>query len=146
MSTLPLSHDASPIGDALMQDFSFLFREFQHSFDPEYSFISQYLCTPTVEWYWKIWMMPTLLKVFSVLLVIFSFMVVWSEVTFFSNDPVLSIFAVFINAAARNYNYLCLEVSNHYLWHYESGVRICPQFQGPFGPLVFEIPQICLGF
>ncbi len=89
------------------------FREYQHSFDPEYSTIMQYICTPTVEWYVKIWMMPTLLKVFALFLAVFSFMVVWSEVTFFSIDPVLSMFAVFINAAAQNYNYLCLEVSRH---------------------------------
>ena len=88
-------------------------RQFKHSFDPSYSFVASYVCSPTVEWYWYVWLMPTMLKVISVLLLIFSLVVVWSEVTFFSIEPELSLFAIVINAAVRDYNYLCIEVCNN---------------------------------
>lgn len=37
--------------------------------------------------------------------------VVWSECTFFSTHPVLSLFAVFVQAAEKHHNYICVEVS-----------------------------------
>ena len=37
-------------------------------------------------------------------------MIVWSELTFFNKSPTLSLFAVFINAAKANYDYLAIEV------------------------------------
>lgn len=46
----------------------------------------------------------------SVVLTLFSVAVVWSECTFFSTRPVLSLFAVFIQLAERDYNYLYIEV------------------------------------
>lgn len=42
----------------------------------------------------------------------FSAAVVWSECTFFSTQPVLSLFAVFIQLAERDYNYVYIEVRN----------------------------------
>jgi len=39
-----------------------------------------------------------------------SLFVVWSEATFFSQSPVLSLFAVFIDLSKDNYNYLAIEV------------------------------------
>ncbi|XP_038048616.1 G-protein coupled receptor-associated protein LMBRD2-like [Patiria miniata] len=85
-------------------------RKFKHSFDPNYSFLPSYICSPTVEWYWYVWLMPTVLKVVAILLLLFSLVVVWSEVTFFSIEPELSLFAIVIDAAARDYNYLCIEL------------------------------------
>ncbi|XP_033117086.1 G-protein coupled receptor-associated protein LMBRD2B-like [Anneissia japonica] len=84
-------------------------REYHHSLRPQYTGCATYICTPKVEWYWKIVVEPVCLKVLAVLLVIFSFMVIWSEVTFFSTDPVLSLFAVFIDIAKRNYHYIYIE-------------------------------------
>lgn len=37
-------------------------------------------------------------------------MVVWSEVTFFNEKPVLSLFAVFLNMAIENYDYFTMEI------------------------------------
>nr|CAD7195961.1 unnamed protein product [Timema douglasi] len=41
---------------------------------------------------------------------ILSTAVVWSEVTFFNKDPVISLFAQFLNLAKVNYDYLTIEV------------------------------------
>ncbi|XP_071952878.1 G-protein coupled receptor-associated protein LMBRD2B-like [Antedon mediterranea] len=86
-------------------------REFHHSLQPQYTGWATHICTPKVEWYWKIVVEPVCLKVLAVVLVIFSFMVIWSEVTFFSKDPVLSLFAVFINIAKQNYHYIYIELA-----------------------------------
>ena len=51
-----------------------------------------------------------MLRVVAVLLTVVSFMVVWSECLFFIKEPVLSIFAVFINLAKENYDYAYIEV------------------------------------
>jgi len=50
-------------------------------------------------------------RVVTVILVIFSFMVVWSECLFFVKSPTLSLFAVFLNVAQKNYDYVYIEVS-----------------------------------
>ena len=63
------------------------------------------------EWYWKCKCLPWVCRGLAVVLTIFSFMVVWSECLFFIKDPVLSIFAVFINLAKENYDYVYIEVS-----------------------------------
>ena len=62
------------------------------------------------EWYWKCLLEPWVLRVVAVVLTIMSFMVVWSECLFFIKDPVLSIFAVFIDLAKENYDYVYIEV------------------------------------
>ncbi|XP_064604856.1 G-protein coupled receptor-associated protein LMBRD2-like [Liolophura sinensis] len=77
-----------------------------------YHQIFRMVYTPTVEWYWKVQFRPITMKVFSVLLMIFSFMVVWSECLFFIKEPVLSLFAVFINLAKENYDYLYIELAS----------------------------------
>lgn len=46
----------------------------------------------------------------ALLLSLLSVAVVWSECTFFSTHPVLSLFAVFIQLAESDYNYLYIEV------------------------------------
>jgi hypothetical protein len=41
--------------------------------------------------------------------------VVWSEVTFFNKQPVLSLFAQFLYLAKVNYDYFTIEVSGVFL-------------------------------
>ncbi|KAH9508112.1 LMBR1 domain-containing protein 2 [Bulinus truncatus] len=66
--------------------------------------------TPSVEWHWKCLLRPYVYMVGAGLLTVVSFMVVWSECLFFIKDPVLSLFAVFINLARENYDYVYIEL------------------------------------
>lgn len=50
------------------------------------------------------------MKVLSVVSIIMSVAVVWSESTFFKENPVLSVFALLIRMAKQNYNYALIEV------------------------------------
>ena len=68
------------------------------------------LITPALEWYIRCLLVPWLYKILAVASVIMSFMVTWSEVTFFSESPTLSLFALFIEAASYNNNYRWIEV------------------------------------
>ncbi|XP_051552333.1 G-protein coupled receptor-associated protein LMBRD2B-like isoform X2 [Myxocyprinus asiaticus] len=72
---------------------------------------SKYLYTPTVEWYWECVFRRWCYRVLAVVLCVFSAAVVWSECTFFSTQPVLSLFAVFIQLAERDYNYVYIEMA-----------------------------------
>lgn len=62
------------------------------------------------EWYYRCVLHSWLLKVLSVITGLLSIMVVWSEVTFFNEKPVLSLFAVFLNMTIENYDYLTMEL------------------------------------
>nr|BAC34764.1 unnamed protein product [Mus musculus] len=87
--------------------------QFVHTFqspEPENRFI-QYFYNPTVEWYWECLLRPWFHRTLAVVLSIFSVIVVWSECTFFSTTPVLSLFAVFIQLAERTYNYIYIEIA-----------------------------------
>ncbi|XP_073696555.1 G-protein coupled receptor-associated protein LMBRD2a [Garra rufa] len=87
--------------------------QFVHSFpsaEPP-GWISKYLYTPTVEWYWECVFRRWCYRVLAVVLCMFSAAVVWSECTFFSTQPVLSLFAVFIQLAERDYNYVYIEMA-----------------------------------
>lgn len=68
-------------------------------------------CFCPLEWYWKCLVRPYVFMVGAGILTIVSFMVVWSECLFFIKDPVLSLFAIFINLARENYDYVYIEVS-----------------------------------
>ncbi|ELK06067.1 LMBR1 domain-containing protein 2 [Pteropus alecto] len=86
--------------------------QFVHTFqspEPENRFI-QYFYNPTVEWYWECLLRPWFHRILAVVLSIFSVIVVWSECTFFSTTPVLSLFAVFIQLAEKTYNYIYIEI------------------------------------
>lgn len=72
--------------------------------------IKNILYTPTVEWHWKCLIRSTFYKVLSYILIVFSVVVIWSEFTFSVQDPTLSIFALMMKAARRNYKYLFIEV------------------------------------
>ena len=65
---------------------------------------------------------PWVLRGVAVVLTILSFMVVWSECLFFIKEPVLSIFAVFINLAKDNYDYAYIEVRK-FFYHISRDVR-----------------------
>eukprot|EP00061_Rhincodon_typus_P011687 g36900.t1 len=73
------------------------------------SWISRYLYTPSVEWYWECLLRSWCYRILAVVLSLFSIIVVWSECTFFSTKPVLSLFAIFIQVAEKTYNYLYIE-------------------------------------
>jgi hypothetical protein len=62
------------------------------------------------EWYWKCVLHGYALKLAAVVAGLLSAAVVWSEVTFFNKEPVLSLFAQFLNLAKVNYDYLTIEV------------------------------------
>ena len=53
---------------------------------------------------------PLALRVLGSMLGLISVIVIWSEMTFFSTRPVLSIFARTFDAARRNYDYFTIEV------------------------------------
>lgn len=64
-----------------------------------------------LEWYWECVIRQGFFRMLAVLLCVLSAAVVWSECTFFSLNPVLSLFAVFIQMAEKKQNYVCIEVS-----------------------------------
>jgi len=83
---------------------------FKHTMNrPPIPIVVRALYNPTVEWYWKCLVSPILLRAVSVIFMVLSCMIVWSEVTFFSIHPPLSLFAVFVNLAKSSYNYFALE-------------------------------------
>ncbi|KAH0627883.1 hypothetical protein JD844_008430 [Phrynosoma platyrhinos] len=87
--------------------------QFVHTFQPQEpeSKVTQYLYTPTIEWYWECLLRPWFHRILAIILATFSIIVVWSECTFFSTKPVLSLFAVFIQLAEKNYNYFYIEMA-----------------------------------
>ncbi|XP_077442110.1 G-protein coupled receptor-associated protein LMBRD2B [Vanacampus margaritifer] len=88
-------------------------RRFVRAFPPADTpgWFCRYVYTPTAEWYWECLLKRGFYRVLSVVLALFSGAVVWSECTFFSTKPVLSLFAVFIQLAERDYNYLYIQVA-----------------------------------
>uniref|UniRef100_A0A8D3D9W9 LMBR1 domain containing 2a n=1 Tax=Scophthalmus maximus TaxID=52904 RepID=A0A8D3D9W9_SCOMX len=88
-------------------------RHFVHSFPSahSHSWIRRFIYTPTLEWYWECVLRQGFYRLLAVLLCLLSAAVVWSECTFFSTHPVLSLFAVFIQLAEKQYNYICIEMA-----------------------------------
>lgn len=68
------------------------------------------LCVISSEWYWECVFRQSFYRLLAVLLCLLSAAVVWSECTFFSTHPVLSLFAVFVDKAEKHHNYICIEV------------------------------------
>lgn len=86
-------------------------RHFTHSFPLAHrGWICRFIYTPTVEWFWECVLRQGLCRLLAVLLCLLSAAVIWSECTFFSTHPVLSLFAVFIQLAEKWYNYHCIEM------------------------------------
>ncbi|XP_062237824.1 G-protein coupled receptor-associated protein LMBRD2B-like isoform X2 [Platichthys flesus] len=88
-------------------------RHFVHSFPSAHghSWIRRFIYTPTVEWYWECVLRKGVYRLLAVLLCLLSAAVVWSECTFFSTSPVLSLFAIFIQMAEKQYNYIYIEMA-----------------------------------
>ncbi|XP_033476515.2 G-protein coupled receptor-associated protein LMBRD2a [Epinephelus lanceolatus] len=91
---------------------SSLVRQLIHSFPSahQHSWIHRFIYTPTVEWYWECVFRQGFYRLLAVLLCLLSAAVVWSECTFFSTHPVLSLFAVFVQTAEKQHNYICIEM------------------------------------
>ncbi|KAK5909845.1 hypothetical protein CesoFtcFv8_003738 [Champsocephalus esox] len=87
-------------------------RHFTHSFPSEqnHGWVRRFIYTPTVEWYWECVCRQGFYRLLAVLLCLLSAAVVWSECTFFSTHPVLSLFAVFVQMAEKHHNYICIEM------------------------------------
>ncbi|XP_072243918.1 G-protein coupled receptor-associated protein LMBRD2B-like [Leuresthes tenuis] len=73
--------------------------------------IRRFVYTPAVEWYWECVLRQGFCRLLALLLCLLSAAVVWSECTFFSTRPVLSLFAVFIHTAEKQYNYIFIEMA-----------------------------------
>ncbi|XP_076010446.1 G-protein coupled receptor-associated protein LMBRD2B-like [Genypterus blacodes] len=73
--------------------------------------LRRFIYTPSVEWYWECVFRKGFYRLLAVLLCLLSAAVVWSECTFFSTHPVLSLFAVFIQMAEKQHNYICIEMA-----------------------------------
>lgn len=71
---------------------------------------SRQSCHPTLLWYWECVAKAPFLKVLANITAVMSIMVVWSELTFFSSHPVLSIFANILNVAKHSYDFVTIEL------------------------------------
>ncbi|RZF44375.1 hypothetical protein LSTR_LSTR007950 [Laodelphax striatellus] len=84
--------------------------KFKPTFPPSRPNWVNIIYTPTIEWYWRCQMQCYLLRTAAVISAILSAAVVWSEVTFFNKEPVLSIFAQLFNLSKDHYDYFTIEV------------------------------------
>ncbi|XP_064088689.1 LMBR1 domain-containing protein 2 homolog [Macrobrachium nipponense] len=85
-------------------------KSFKPSTPPHRHYIMSYIYTPTIEWLWRCRVRGYLLRALAVISALVSVVVVWSELTFFSTSPTLSLFAVFVNLAKANYDYFTIEI------------------------------------
>jgi hypothetical protein len=85
-------------------------KRFKRTFQKQRTIFRRFLYVPIVEWYWKCVFYGYTQKALAVMAGIFSVAVVWSEVTFFNKQPVLSIFAMIVNLAKINYDYFTIEL------------------------------------
>ncbi|XP_011185925.1 LMBR1 domain-containing protein 2 homolog [Zeugodacus cucurbitae] len=85
-------------------------RLFTSEFPSQRPQLCRALYSPSLHWYWECKCKTHFLKALSILTAIMSFMVVWSELTFFNRQPVLSIFAQAINIAKYNYKFFTIEL------------------------------------
>jgi len=69
-----------------------------------------FIINPTTEWYCRCLIQPRLYQCMAVVAVILSCILTWSEVTFFSEKPKLSLLALFIQAGGYNRNYTAIEM------------------------------------
>ncbi|XP_068167831.1 G-protein coupled receptor-associated protein LMBRD2B-like isoform X2 [Antennarius striatus] len=70
----------------------------------------RFIYTPTVEWYWECVFRQVFYRLLAALLCLLSAAVVWSECTFFSTKPILSLFAIFVDLAEKHRNYIYIEM------------------------------------
>ncbi|KAM9392106.1 G-protein coupled receptor-associated protein LMBRD2a isoform 2-T2 [Pholidichthys leucotaenia] len=86
-------------------------RQFTHSFPVHRAWICRFIYPPTIEWYWECVFRRAFCRLLAVLLCLISAAVAWSECTFFSTRPLLSLFAVLVQTAKKQYNYICIEMA-----------------------------------
>nr|CAG4645417.1 EOG090X03B7 [Lynceus sp. MCZ IZ 141354] len=84
-------------------------RNFKSSSETPQTGLAKYCMSNRVEWFWRCVFKLYLLKSLAGFLALVSALVVWSELTFFTMNPVLSLFAVFVNLAKQNYDYVSIE-------------------------------------
>ncbi|XP_058467220.1 LMBR1 domain-containing protein 2 homolog [Malaya genurostris] len=72
--------------------------------------LTRAIYSPTAEWYWECVMKAPFLKALAIITGFLSFTVVWSELTFFNREPVLSIFANVLEIAKENYDFVTIEL------------------------------------
>ncbi|KAH8276717.1 hypothetical protein KR044_004622 [Drosophila immigrans] len=84
-------------------------RYFKTEFPCQRSQLERIFYSASIQWYWECLLKPPFLKFLCMLSAIMSTMVVWSELTFFSRHPVLSIFANVINVAKETYDFFTIE-------------------------------------
>ncbi|KAH8332367.1 hypothetical protein KR074_001946 [Drosophila pseudoananassae] len=85
-------------------------RRFKTEFPRQRSQIEKMFYSATLQWYWECLLKAPYLKSLCVLTATMSAVVVWSELTFFSRKPVLSVFANVINVAKESYDFLTIEI------------------------------------
>lgn len=87
-------------------------RTFRRSTLRPRGFLESLVCSPEIEWYWECVVKRYLFKALAAFLALMSVLIVWSEVTFFSPRPVLSVAAIFVHLAAESFSYDYIEVSS----------------------------------
>jgi len=85
-------------------------RRFKSEFPRQRTQLERICYSATLQWYWECLLKAPFLKAMCVLTATMSAMVVWSELTFFSRRPVLSIFANVIYVAKESYDFFTIEV------------------------------------
>ncbi|KAH8351207.1 hypothetical protein KR084_011063 [Drosophila pseudotakahashii] len=85
-------------------------RRFKSEFPRQRTQLERICYSATLQWYWECLLKAPFLKTMCVLTATMSAMVVWSELTFFSRRPVLSIFANVIYVAKESYDFFTIEV------------------------------------
>ncbi|XP_018320337.1 LMBR1 domain-containing protein 2 homolog [Agrilus planipennis] len=85
-------------------------RRFKRMFPKKKNPMTRFFYGSKLEWYWKCILQNYTTRVLALLAATLSVAIVWSEVTFFNKQPVLSIFAVIVNVAKKNYDYFTIEV------------------------------------
>lgn len=85
-------------------------RQFKPLFTQQRTKWQDMFYNPTVDWYWQCKLKPPFLRTVAVITATLSLMVVWSELTFFNRLPVLSIFAIVLNLAKREHDFLTIEL------------------------------------
>ncbi|KAK0167035.1 hypothetical protein PV327_004483 [Microctonus hyperodae] len=85
-------------------------RRFKSSYSNIRPLFLRIFYNPTVEWYWQCLIKNYVKKVLAIAAGCLSIAVVWSEVTFFNEYPVLSLFAQFVNLATAKNDYLTIEI------------------------------------
>merc|ERR1719427_525524 len=72
--------------------------------------LARLLLSPGWEWELRCRLLPRLYQAAAITAAAMSVMLTWSEVTFFSSSPTLSLFALFIQAGAGNQDYRWVEI------------------------------------